>query len=113
MIIIIVKNYTGIIGYWSVAFAGIILTEHVVFRRGDFSRYNVDEWNKPRRLPVGLAALLAFGCAFGIIVPCMSQVWYVGPIAKAGSGDIGIIVGFIMATLVYLVLRPLERKLFF
>jgi hypothetical protein len=40
----------------------------------------------------------------------MSQVFYEGPISKAGSGDIGVIVGFIVAVGIYLVLRGIEKR---
>lgn len=41
----------------------------------------------------------------------MSQAFYEGPIAKAGSGDIGVIVGFLTAGLMFLGFRFVERKL--
>jgi purine-cytosine permease-like protein len=100
----------GIIGYWSTAFAAIILCEHFVFRRHDFSLYNVEDWDKHHQLPLGVAAALAFVGAFGIIVPSMSQAWYTGPIADAGTGDIGILTGFVVAGVLYLILRMLERS---
>lgn len=59
---------------------------------------------------MGIAAVLAFFGSFGIIIPCMSQVWYVGPVASSGTGDIGIFVGFVAAALLYLVLRPVELR---
>ncbi|KAI0944997.1 hypothetical protein AcV7_001649 [Taiwanofungus camphoratus] len=99
----------SIIGYWSTVFAVVVLAEHLVFRKNDFSTYEIGDWDQPRRLPVGIAATLAFLCAFGIIIPCMSQAWYVGPIAKAGSGDIGIIVGASVAFILYPVFRILEK----
>jgi purine-cytosine permease-like protein len=99
-----------VIGYWCAAFAAIILCEHFVFRRHNFSMYNVEDWDKPHRLPLGVAAILAFSGAFGIIVPSMSQVWYSGPIAMAGTGDIGILTGFVVSGVLYLVLRTLERR---
>ena len=99
----------GVIGYWSIAFAAIIICEHFVFRQRDFSTYNVEDWDKPRRLPPGAAAILAFAGAFGIIVPSMSQAWYTGPIARAGTGDIGIFTGFVVSGMLYLVLRAFER----
>ena len=86
------------------------MIEHFFFRGGDFSRYDLKAWNMPGELPFGLAALFAFAAAIGIIVPCMSQVWYIGPIAKAGSGDIGIITGFFVAGLVYIPARMVERR---
>jgi hypothetical protein len=39
----------------------------------------------------------------------MSQVFYKGPIARAGTGDVGVIVGFIAAVGLYLVLRRIEK----
>ena len=61
-----------------------------------------------QKLPLGIAAALAFFGSFGIIIPCMSQVWYVGPIARAGTGDIGIFTGFVSAGMLYLVFRAAE-----
>lgn len=100
----------GIIGYWSIAFAAIVLCEHFVFRQNDFAMYNVEDWNTPHRLPLGAAGALAFAGGCGIIVPSMSQVWYTGPIARAGTGDIGILTGFVVSGLLYLILRTFERR---
>lgn len=100
----------GIIGYWSSVFAVIILTEHFIFRRGRFDLYDLDAWNSPSRLPPGLAALIAFLCAFGLIIPCMSQAWYTGPIADSGTGDIGILVGSALAFMLYYGLRTVEKS---
>ena len=40
----------------------------------------------------------------------MSQAWYVGPVARDGSGDCGVYVGFVAAVVFYAVLRGLERR---
>jgi len=40
----------------------------------------------------------------------MSQVFYEGPISKAGSGDIGVIVGFLSAIGLYTVSRSVEKR---
>ncbi|TCD62689.1 hypothetical protein EIP91_006548 [Steccherinum ochraceum] len=100
----------SIIGYWSSVFAVIVVLEHFIFRRNTWSRYNVADWNKPDRLPVGLAAVMSFLCACGIIIPCMSQVWYTGPIAAAGSGDLGILTGSAVALLTYPAFRAMEKR---
>ncbi|KAI0711394.1 purine-cytosine permease [Earliella scabrosa] len=102
-------NILSAIGYWSTVFAAIVILEHLLFRAHDWARYDLAQWCKPTELPPGLAAVLAFLCACGIIVPCMSQAWYVGPIASAGSGDIGVFVGFAMAAILYPAFRAVER----
>lgn len=88
-----------------------MVTEHVVFRQGRFGNYNVDDWDRSRSLPVGAAALASCAVGIGIAVLCMDQVWFVGPVAKT-TGDIGFEVSFFVTVLAYLVLRPVERRLF-
>lgn len=41
----------------------------------------------------------------------MSQTWYIGPIANAGSGDIGVITGFVIAVGLYTLLRTIELRI--
>jgi len=100
----------GLIGYWSSAFVAIVLAEHFIFRHGRFDSYDINDWDKPRRLPLGVAATLAFLCAFGIMIPCMSQAFYEGPISKAGTGDIGMYTGGVIATIMFIILRIIEKK---
>lgn len=104
------SSHLGIIGYWTTAFAAIVIVEHLVFRKRDLQKYNTDHWDNPRKLPSGVAAVFAFFGAIGVVIPCMSQAWYVGPIAKH-TGDIGIIVGFFVATGLYSLLRYMEITL--
>ncbi|RPD65747.1 purine-cytosine permease [Lentinus tigrinus ALCF2SS1-7] len=101
----------NVIGYWSTVFAAIVMAEHIVFRKNAWERYDLAQWCKPGGLPPGVAAVLAFICACGIIVPCMAQVWYTGPVARAGTGDIGILVGFALAVILYPVFRAVERAI--
>lgn len=100
----------GMIGYWSGAFAAIVLIEHVLFRRASFTEdaYPISTWDSARLLPTGIPAIFAFCCACGALVPFMSQAWYVGPVAQDGSGDCGIYVGFVVAALTYAVFRGAE-----
>ena len=88
------------------------MTEHVLFRGASFTEtaYPIAAWDVPGLLPRGVAAVLAFICAFGALVPFMSQAWYVGPVARDGSGDCGVYVGFVAAVVFYAVLRGLERR---
>ena len=101
-----------VIGYWSTIFAAIVLTEHFLFRKNNFDSYRIQDWDKPSKLPIGIAALLSFLGGFGMVIPSMSQVWYTGPIAKAGTGDIGVLTGAVVSTILYAILRALEKKAF-
>lgn len=62
-------------------------------------------------LPPGIAAVLAFCGSFGVIVPSMKQTWYTGPIAKAGTGDIGVFTGGVVGIILYAKLRFVERRI--
>ncbi|KAL4261631.1 purine-cytosine permease (2.A.39) family protein [Pleurotus pulmonarius] len=102
-------NFLGLLGYWSGAFAAIMTTEQLVFRRHDPDNYNTEDWNSPSRLPIGAAALFSGLAAFGIAVVCMDQVWFVGPAAKT-TGDIGFEVAVVAAGLLYAATRALEVR---
>ncbi|TFK47512.1 NCS cytosine-purine permease [Heliocybe sulcata] len=103
------SNFLGIIGYWASAFGAVILLEHFVFRRNDPELYDVRQWNSPRKLPLGVAALASSIMSFGLVIPCMNQVWFVGPIAGR-SGDIGFEVAFAVTAMLYLPFRWVERR---
>jgi purine-cytosine permease-like protein len=107
------ENFIGVIGYWSSAFIGIMLTEHLFFRRSSFGAYTEDEdaWDDAKKLPPGLAAIGAFLLSFGLIIPCMAQVWWTGPIAES-TGDIGLEVAIVLAAVLYVPLRVLERRVY-
>ena len=45
-------------------------------------------------------------------MPSMSQVWYTGPIARSGTGDLGILTGSAVAGVVYVGARSVERRVF-
>ncbi|OLL23524.1 Purine-cytosine permease fcyB [Neolecta irregularis DAH-3] len=83
-------NMLGLIAYWTSIYTCIVLEEHLIFR----SRYGyqLDDWNTPSRLPVGIAA--GVSSIVGVIgaVLGMQQPWFTGPIAKligSPGGDIG------------------------
>lgn len=104
------ENFVSLIGYWSSAYVGIITTEHFVFRRQDYGSYDHAIWSNAKGLPVGLAAISSLILSFGVIVPCMDQVWWQGPVAKT-TGDIGFEVAIVGSSLLYVPLRWLERRL--
>ncbi|TFY56051.1 hypothetical protein EVJ58_g7872 [Rhodofomes roseus] len=101
------------IGYWLAPFCAIVLVEHFVYRRGRWSAYDVlDAWDKPAHpnLPRGYAAVFTFVVAVGFIVLCMEQEWWTGPIAAAGTGDVGMLLGFLLSIPVHILARWVERR---
>lgn len=105
------SNFTAVIGYVSSMFVGVILADHLIIRRGDFSTYDRAIWNDWRRLPPGAAALLSAVLSVGLLVPCIDQVWFLGPIAEK-TGDLGFEVTFVICFLVYPPLRLVEKRIF-
>lgn len=104
-----IEHLVALIGYWSASFVGIIFAENVAFRSATTSSYDPEIWDVASALPSGLAAIGAAVLSFGLVVPCIGQVWYTGPIA-AKTGDIGFVVAFVCSALFYLPLRSFEKK---
>ena len=100
------ENFIGVIGYWSAAFIGIVLVEHIVFRRRNFNSYIEDEdaWDDAKKLPPGFAAISAVILSLGLVIPGMAQIWYTGPIAER-TGDIGLEFALVVSALLYVPLR--------
>ncbi|KAJ9645020.1 hypothetical protein H2204_001482 [Knufia peltigerae] len=105
------ENFLGVIAYWAAVFIGVVGTEFLYFRGGDFRSYDHSTWNVGGKLPPGFAAVGAVTIPFGLIVPCMAQAWYTGPVGEK-TGDIGYEVGMVLSILTYLVLRTLEKRWF-
>ena len=59
------SNFLALLGYWCTSYFVIVFTEHYLFRKGNYYNYNLEGWNDPSVLPMGLAAGTAF--ALGII----------------------------------------------
>jgi NCS1 nucleoside transporter family len=108
------QNFLSLLGYWSTQYFVILFSEHVIFRRMSFDNYDLDAWNDPSRLPLGIAAGTAF--AIGIIAWVMGMVetWYVGPLGKligSAGGDIANEFTFVVTALIYIPARFLEKRL--
>ncbi|KAK4047960.1 hypothetical protein OIO90_005998 [Microbotryomycetes sp. JL221] len=111
------QNFLGLIGYWAALFCTVLTIEHLVFRRGKWSAYDVDVWNSLKGLPLGVAAIFASLVGAALVVLSMDQVWWRGPIARAVTGpeahyggDIAIWTGIASTAIVYIPARWLERK---
>ena len=66
------EDFLALLGYWCTSYFVIVFSEHFVFRKGNFQNYNLEGWNDPRVLPMGLAAGTAF--ALGVIAWVMGMV---------------------------------------
>jgi len=76
----IFTNFLALMGYWVAIWIAITVEEQVIFRRR--RGYDWTVWNQQDKLPVGIAALVAFLVGWAGAILCMAQVWYIGPIAK-------------------------------
>lgn len=103
------ENFLALIGYWAGCFDAVLVEELVVFRKMDYGSYDHAIWNVGRKLPTGVAALLASIISFGLVVPGMAEVWYTGPIAET-TGDIGFEMAFVVTAIAYFPLRWAEIK---
>ncbi|KAE8355422.1 hypothetical protein BDV28DRAFT_163055 [Aspergillus coremiiformis] len=107
------ENFLALMGYWVTIYLIIALEEQCIFRRT--RGFDWEAWADPTKLPLGLAALVAFLVGWAGAILSMCQIWYVGPIAQlvgdAGT-DLGIWVGVGWAMIVYPPLRFLELKMF-
>lgn len=106
------SDFLLIIAYWLGPWAIILIEEHFIFRKG---RYNVEDWNTPRKLPAGWAALVSMALGLLGVYLGAAQVLYVGPIADLFNPpygmDIGFELGLIFAGIAYLFLRRIELAL--
>ncbi|KAG5981206.1 hypothetical protein E4U55_003190 [Claviceps digitariae] len=107
------ENFLSLLGYWCTSYGVILFEEHFVFRRGRFENYDLEGWNDPARLPLGLGASTAFG--LGIIAWCMgmNQTWFRGPLANligSEGGDVANELTFVVTALAYVPARYLELK---
>lgn len=109
----IFTNFLALMGYWIVIFISIVLEEHLIFA-GKVG-FDWTAWEDSRRLPVGIAALLAFLVGWAGAIVGMYQAWYVGPLAKMvgdNGADMGIWLGIGFTVITYPPLRILELKKF-
>ena len=105
------NDFVSVIAYWYALFVGIVLTEHFVFRHGNYRSYDVSVWRDWRRLPYGVAGIGSAVLSLGLLIPCIDQDWFTGPIAKH-AGDLGFEVGLVLSSVLYCFLRPLEKRMF-
>ncbi|KAI0401317.1 permease for cytosine/purines, uracil, thiamine, allantoin-domain-containing protein [Xylaria palmicola] len=109
------QNFLSCLGYWSTSYFAVLFIEHYAFRRGDFKNYDLEAWNDPARLPLGLAALAAFIVGVAVSVLGMAGTWYVGPVGKwfgRAGGDVANELTLVFTVVTYLPARYFELKVF-
>ncbi|CAL5869243.1 uncharacterized protein PFLUO_LOCUS3471 [Penicillium psychrofluorescens] len=109
------QNFLSLLGYWCTSYAVILFEEHFIFRKGNFDNYDLEGWNDPDRLPLGIGAAVAF--SLGVVAWClgMDETWFIGPLAKLigdYGGDVANEFTFVVTALSYLPARYLELKYF-
>jgi NCS1 nucleoside transporter family len=82
----IFTNFLALMGYWVSIWMAIVLEEALIFRRKQ--GFNWAVWDQPGKLPIGIAAFVAFIIGWVGAILGMAQVWYIGPIAHL-VGDYG------------------------
>lgn len=83
----IFTNFLALMGYWVAIWIAITIEEHSIFRRSFSRGFDWDAWDKPGKLPYGLAALISFLVGWAGAILCMAQAWYIGPIARLVGED--------------------------
>jgi len=105
-----ITNFLGLIRYWASAFITVIILEHLVIQHNNPAECDLDDWDAPIRLPSGITALSAGIASFRLVISCICQVWFTGPITKT-TGDIGFEVAFGVIAVLYLPLCLLESRI--
>ncbi|KAF2000821.1 hypothetical protein P154DRAFT_553923 [Amniculicola lignicola CBS 123094] len=107
------QNFLSLLGYWCTQYFVILFSEHVIFRKCDFANYDLEAWNDPSRLPLGIAAGISFGLGIVAWVMGMVETWYVGPLGKligAYGGDVANEFTLVVTAVAFVPLRYLELK---
>ncbi|RAH48196.1 uncharacterized protein BO95DRAFT_429586 [Aspergillus brunneoviolaceus CBS 621.78] len=106
----IFRSVMPLIGYWAVIWFTIVVQEDLLFHRG--RGYDWDAWNDRLRLPVGIAASIAFLVGWIGAIVGMDQAYFTGPVAAAiAEGcDLGIWLGMGFTALAFPPLRLLEIR---
>lgn len=103
-------NFLAVLGYWAALYVAVVLADHVVIRRCDWSTYNVEHWDSWRKgLPIGIAAISSACISLAILIPSVDQTFFIGPLA-AHVGDLAFELSFVVCFLLYIPLRMLEKK---
>lgn len=108
------ENFLAILGYWTAIYMPPVALEAIFFRRpvGPMT-YPIDDWDQAKRLPIGIAAVVAGLAGIPVITAGMAEVWWTGWIARAipgGAGDVAFELALATVSLVFVPVRYFERR---
>lgn len=109
----VMDNFMNLIGYYLAIYEAMSLSEHFIYNKGNFARYDYENIHLKTSYPVGIAGVFGFCCGVAGAVVGMDQVWYAGPLAKKigqFGGDIGFELAFGFSFVAFNLVRPLEKK---
>ncbi|KAG6038661.1 hypothetical protein E4U41_003957 [Claviceps citrina] len=107
------ENFLSLLGYWCTSYGIVLFLEHYIFRKGRFENYDLEGWNDPARLPLGLGAAVALGLGIVSWYLGMNQTWFRGPLASligSEGGDVANELTLVVTILSYVPARYLELK---
>ncbi|KAJ5682261.1 hypothetical protein N7462_005426 [Penicillium macrosclerotiorum] len=105
------KSFLPLIGYWVMIWLTIAIEEDLLFRRR--VGYDWSAWNRPQRLPIGIAAGVSFLVGWAGAILGMDQAYYSGIIGRIASGaDLGLWMAAAFTAAVFPPLRVLELWFF-
>lgn len=109
----VMENFLLVCAYWIVPFCTVLLLEHFIWRPN--YEYDLSAYNDAKKLPYGIAGSVAWVVGTVLSLICMSQTWWVGPIAASiGPAPFGTDISWEIAApvtaIIYIPLRYWERK---
>lgn len=109
----VMENFMNLIAYYLAIYITMGLSEHFIWRKGNFATYDYENFHDKKSYPIGFGGVAGF--CFGVVgvVLGMNQVWYAGVIGRK-IGDFGGDIGFELAVgfsfVAFNVVRYFEKK---
>ena len=70
----IISDFLSLLGYWTICFGVIVFIEHFYFRPR-IGGYNLERWQDPKSVPLGIAGMFTLALGIGVSFLGMNQTW--------------------------------------